>query len=49
MKCYSSVGRMRFLILQWIVPGTPIEKVAKLIPAQFKYLDELESKGKIEK
>jgi len=40
---------LKFLILQWIIPQTPIEKIAKLVPAQFKYLDELESKGKIEK
>ncbi len=40
---------MKFLILQWILPQTPIEKLSKLTPAQFKYLEELESKGKIEK
>jgi len=40
---------MRFLVLQWIRPETPLETLAKLTPAQFKYLDELESQGKIEK
>ena len=40
---------MKFLILQWIRPNTPIENLAKLTPAQFKYLEALESKGKIEK
>jgi len=43
------VKDMKFLVLQWIRPQTPIEALAKLTPAQFKYLDELESKGKIEK
>jgi len=39
---------MKFLVIQRIVSGVPPEKLAKLMPAQFKYLDELESKGKIE-
>jgi len=48
-KCYSGASKMKFLILQWIKPSASIEKLAKLIPAQFKYLDALESQGKIEK
>jgi len=40
--------RMKFLIIQRIRSEVPIEKLATLMPAQFKYFDELESKGKIE-
>jgi muconolactone delta-isomerase len=39
---------MKFLVLQWIKPQTPIERLASLTPAQFKYLSKLESQGKIE-
>jgi muconolactone delta-isomerase len=39
---------MKFLILQWIKPQVPVERLARLTPAQFKYLDELESHGKVE-
>jgi len=40
--------RMKFLIIQWIRSEVPLEKLAMLTPAQFKYLDQLESAGKIE-
>jgi len=39
---------MRFLVLQWIKPQVPIERLASLTPAQFKYLSKLESQGKVE-
>lgn len=39
---------MKFLVLQWIKPQTPIERLASLTPAQFKYLSKLESQKKIE-
>ncbi len=39
---------MKFLVLQWIKPQVPIERLASLTPAQFKYLDKLESQGKID-
>lgn len=39
---------MKFLVLQWIKPQVPIERLASLTPAQFKYLSELESQGKID-
>jgi muconolactone delta-isomerase len=39
---------MKFLVLQWIKPQTPIERLASLTPAQFKYLNKLESQGRIE-
>jgi len=39
---------MKFLIIQWIRSEVPLEKLATLMPAQFKYLDELEATGKIE-
>lgn len=39
---------MKFLILQWIKPQVPIERLARLTPAQFKYLSKLESQGKVE-
>jgi muconolactone delta-isomerase len=39
---------MKFLIIQWIKSEVPLKKLAVLMPAQFKYLDELESAGKIE-
>jgi hypothetical protein len=29
---------MKFLVLQWIKPQVPIERLASLTPAQFKYL-----------
>ncbi|HKZ93342.1 MAG TPA: muconolactone Delta-isomerase family protein [Candidatus Bathyarchaeia archaeon] len=39
---------MKFLVLQWIKPQVPIERLARLTPAQFKYLEKLESDGKID-
>ena len=39
---------MKFLVLQWIRPQVPIERLAGLTPAQFKYLSKQESQGKIE-
>ena len=39
---------MKFLILQKTRGDTPIERLARLIPAQFKYLDDLEKEAKIE-
>ena len=39
---------MKFLVLQWIKPQVPIERLAGLTPAQFKYLSKLESQGKVE-
>jgi uncharacterized protein YciI len=38
---------MKFLILQK-VRQVPVEAWAKLLPAHFKYLDDLEKKGKLE-
>jgi len=40
---------MKFLVLQWIKPQVPIERLASLTPAQFKYLSKLEAQGKIER
>ena len=40
---------MKFLVLQWIRGQVPIERLARLTPAQFKYLSKLESQGKVEK
>jgi len=39
---------VKFLVLQWIKPQVPIERLASLTPAQFKYLSRLESQGKVE-
>jgi len=39
---------MKFLVLQWIKPQVPIERLARLTPAQFKHLEKFESQGKIE-
>jgi len=39
---------VKFLVLQWIKPQVPIERLASLTPAQFKYLNKLESQGKVE-
>jgi hypothetical protein len=39
---------MKFLVLQWIKPQVPIERLASLTPAQFKYLNKLESQGKVD-
>jgi len=39
---------MKFLVLQWIKAQAPIERLASLTPAQFKYLSKLESQGKVE-
>lgn len=40
--------RMKFLIIQRIRSEVTLERLATLMPAQFKYLDEMESAGKIE-
>jgi len=39
---------VKFLVLQWMKPQVPIERLASLTPAQFKYLSKLESQGKVE-
>jgi len=39
---------VKFLVLQWIKPQVPIERLVSLTPAQFKYLGKLESQGKVE-
>jgi len=39
---------LKFLVLQWIKPQTPIERLARLTPAQFKYISKLKSHGKVE-
>lgn len=39
---------MKFLILQWIKPQVPIERLASLTPVQLKYLSKLESQGQVE-
>ena len=39
---------MKFLVLQKIRREVPVKEWAKLLPAQFKYLDELENGGKTE-
>jgi len=39
---------LKFLVLQRIKPHVPIDRLASLTPAQFKYLSKLESQGKIE-
>ncbi len=39
---------MKFLVLQWIKPQVPIERLARLTPAQFTYLSKLESQGKVD-
>ncbi len=39
---------MKFLIIEKVTGEVPLEKWAKLLPAQFKYFDDLEKKGKIE-
>ncbi len=39
---------MKFLIIERVTKGIPLEKWAKLLPAQFKYFDDLEKTGKIE-
>lgn len=39
---------MRFLILQKVRGEVPIEVLARRLPAQFKYLNELEREGKVE-
>lgn len=39
---------MKFLVLQWIKPQVPIERLARLTPAQFRYLEKLEAQGKID-
>jgi len=36
-------------VLQRIKSQTPIERLASLTPAQFKYLSKLESQGKVER
>ena len=39
---------MKFLILQRVNRGTPVQRLAKLAPAQLKYIRNLKKKGKIE-
>ncbi|MFH0849211.1 MAG: hypothetical protein V1857_06895 [archaeon] len=39
---------MRFLIIQKLNQGIPIQRLTKLIPAQMKYIRELMQKKKIE-
>lgn len=39
---------MKFLIIQKIRSEVPVETLATLLPAQFRYLDDLEKKGKVE-
>jgi len=39
---------MKFIILQKIRRDVPIDMLARLLPAQFKYLNDLEKGGKIE-
>ncbi len=39
---------MKFLILQRIKPKVPIDRLASLMPAQFKYLAKMEAEGKID-
>jgi len=39
---------MKFLVLQWIKPQVPIERLTGLTPAQFKYISKLESQKKVE-
>ncbi len=39
---------MKFLILQRIKQEVPLEKWAKLLPLQFKYLDQLEKQKTLE-
>jgi len=41
------VRKVKFLILQKIKREIPVETWAKLLPAQIKYLDELEAKKQI--
>ena len=40
---------MKFLILQKIRSSTPVKTLAELTPAQLKYIEELQRKGKVEK
>ena len=40
---------MKFLILQKIRARTPIDILSKLTPAQFKYIEELQHLGKVER
>ncbi len=40
---------MKFLILQRIRSNTSIKTLAELTPAQLKYIEELQRKGKVEK
>jgi len=39
---------LKFLIVQKVNPGTPVQKVSKLLPAQMKYIQELRKEHKIE-
>ncbi len=39
---------MKFLIIQRIKAGTSVKVLAKLTPAQFKYIEELQHLGKVE-
>jgi len=40
---------MKFLILQRVRPRASVQVLAKLTPAQFKYIEELQRLGKVEK
>jgi hypothetical protein len=39
---------MRFLIVQKVNPGTPVQRLAKLMPAQMQYIRQLRERHKIE-
>jgi hypothetical protein len=39
---------VKFLILQRVKPKVPIDRLAGLMPAQFKYLSKMEEVGKID-
>ena len=39
---------MKFLIIQKVNRGTPVQRLAKLIPAQMKYIRELIEKRKVD-
>lgn len=39
---------MKFLIVQKVNQGAPVQRLAKLLPAQMKYVRQLKEKGKAE-
>jgi len=39
---------LKFLIVQKVNHGTPVQKLAKLLPAQMKYIRQLKERQKIE-